>query len=113
MANDENIGGVNISITGDFSDLDAQFQAAVSKAVAEGATLAEAIQSALRPPDTGGISRAIDLVGEASIKTGIALDTLSEKVHEALESGTAASTTEAISTAQRFLEPRCPWDHYQ
>jgi hypothetical protein len=96
---DEVIGGVGITISGDFSDLDAQFQAAVAKAQSEGASLAQAIQSALRPPDTAGLTGAIDLVGEASIRTGIALDTLSQKVQAALENGTAASTTEAITQA--------------
>src|SRR5215472_6009432 len=70
MADENVIGGVKVQITGDFSDLQDQFAAAVAVAVAGGATLAEAL--AASQPILEGVAQAtqqaaeqLNLFGEA------------------------------------------------
>lgn len=62
----EELGGLSLPITADFSGLDADFQAAVALAVSQGATLAEAINRALQLPDTTPLQDALALIGGAS-----------------------------------------------
>ena len=55
MADDtESIGSVSVKIVGDFSALEAQFQAAVADARANGASVADAISQALDTLATHG-----------------------------------------------------------
>ena len=64
MAESENIGGVSISVDADFSALDAAFDAAVQRAVADGQSLSDAIASAVKAPDFSAITGAADQLGE-------------------------------------------------
>jgi hypothetical protein len=68
MADDssEMIGGVSVGIRGDFSDLGADFEAAVALAVSQGQTLAEAIQSAMATPDVTPVTDALNTIAPAA-----------------------------------------------
>lgn len=58
----EIIGGVGIGVEVDLSQIDAAFQAAVSKAVADGQSIADALASAVKAPDISGITGSVDQV---------------------------------------------------
>ena len=62
----EIIGGVVVTVGADFSDLDAQFEAAVARAVADGSTLAEAISAAMKVPDASAVVDAFSQAGAAA-----------------------------------------------
>lgn len=64
--NSEIIGGIGVTIRGDFGDLGADFDAAVALAVQQGATLAEAIQSAMARPDVTPVTDAMNAIGPAA-----------------------------------------------
>lgn len=66
MAEDEVIGGVAITIRGDYSQLGADFDAAVTEAVAAGSTLAEAISNTLAQADSSAATQAFADVGTAA-----------------------------------------------
>lgn len=102
MANSEDIGGISIGIGADFSEVDAQFQAAIAKFIAEGKTLAEAIQAAVAAPDVSGLA---DALGQG----GAAAQTLADKmdaVRTAAESyaGSVASVRAAQADADEELK---------
>lgn len=63
--NNEIIGGVGVNISGDFSDLAGDFEAAVALAVSQGQTLAEAIQSAMATPDVTPVTDALESIAPA------------------------------------------------
>ncbi len=65
-SNAENIGAVSVSVQADYSGLQQDFDAAVALAVANGASLREAINSALQLPDTTPLEDAMKALGEAS-----------------------------------------------
>lgn len=90
MADDsESIGGVHVNITGDFSEVQAAFDAALSKALADGQTFAEAFSTAFnRVPDLLAATRSsITSVGNAAVTAaadvrefGASLDATGENV---------------------------------
>lgn len=80
---DEEIGGVSIGIKADFSDLDAQFEAAVARAVAEGQTLAEAIQAAMKAPDASAVTGAFDQLGAAAQQAAASLQPVADEAQAA------------------------------
>ncbi len=66
MANSEDIGSVRISVAGDFSSLESDFQQAFQKAQDQGATLASVIQDAVKAPDVGPLNDALSSIGEGA-----------------------------------------------
>ena len=56
---DESIGGVSIQITGDFSGLDSQFQAAVQQAQQDSQAISAAIESGIKGPDLSGFNDSL------------------------------------------------------
>ena len=85
----ESLGGVSIKVSGDFSQADQAFEAAVSRYVAAGKTLAEAISSAMAevPSVAAAAAGAIDRVAIAAANAaanvrefGVALDATNENV---------------------------------
>lgn len=70
MADNENIGGVGINVTADFSDLDAQFDAAIQKAQQRSDAMAAAIQDGVKAPDVSPVTGALDQIGTAAQATG-------------------------------------------
>lgn len=79
--NTENIGGVSVSITGDYSQLAGDFDAAVALAVSKGATLAEAIKSAMAVPDTAPLTQAFGVVGDSAVTAAGQLKLFDEAAH--------------------------------
>jgi hypothetical protein len=64
--NNEIIGGIGVNVSADFSDLGADFDAAVALAVSQGQTLAEAIQSAMATPDVTPVTDALESIAPAA-----------------------------------------------
>lgn len=78
----EIIGGIGIEIDGDFSKLDAAFEAAVAKAVSEASTLADAIQKAIAP-SMEGLAGAFDSAAASIGKLGDAANQAGPAVQNA------------------------------
>lgn len=70
MAANEDIGGVSISVGADFSDLDAQFDAAIQKAQQRSGAMASAIQDGVKAPDVTPVTNALDKIGESAQSAG-------------------------------------------
>lgn len=70
MADGENIGGVNITVGADFSDLDTAFDAAVQKAQQRADAMAQAIQDGVKAPDVSPVTNALDDIGTEAQKVG-------------------------------------------
>lgn len=86
---DEIIGGVAISVTGDYSDLEAAFQEALAQAQSDGDKLAAAIQNSVGTPDVSGITGAFEQVSESATQTG-------QSVANALDIQIAAPDVSAV-----------------
>lgn len=102
---DEVIGGVAITISGDFSQLEQDFQQAVSQAQQDGTALASAIQSAVAAPDTGPLKDALSGIGEGASESLAALSQALQGVSgEAEAAGTAISQAfEGVSAPAEAL----------
>ena len=96
----ENVGGISISVTGDFSPLDADFQAAVADVQAQGDRLAQAIQDAIKAPDATQVTDAISSIGDAATAQQAPLDNFQTWVNSLFRPETeadAASFSSAIA----------------
>lgn len=103
MADTENIGGVSVSITGDYSQLASDFDAAVALAVSKGATLAEAIQSAMAVPDTAPLTQAFGAVGDAAVSAAGQLSLFDQAAH--VDYSDAAGQLNLFATEMESLGP--------
>lgn len=103
MANDsESIGGIGIDLGLNMGGLQADFDAAVSLAVSKGATLAEAINQALKLPDTTPLSDALAQIGAATDATAGKLDAMAGQLNSvAAAAQNYAGSAEAILQAQK------------
>lgn len=101
--NTENIGGVSVSITGDYSELASDFDAAVALAVSKGATLAEAIQSAMAVPDTAPLTQAFSQVGDAAVSAAGQMQLFDEATH--VDYSDAAGQLNLFSTELESIGP--------
>lgn len=98
----EIIGVVAVEITGDYSGLQSDFDAAVAIAVAKGATLGEAINAALKLPDTTPLTDALALIGTASDTTAGQLGAMSSALDAVATSAqNYAGSAESIIQAQK------------
>ncbi len=96
----EEVGGLSLPITADFSGLDADFQAAIATAVSEGATLAEAINRALQLPDTTPLQDALRVMGEASTTAAGQLGAMGDAATQAgAAAGGAAANVNTLGDA--------------
>lgn len=96
MAADENIGGVNISVGADFSDLDAQFDAAIAKAQQRSSAMADAIQDGVKAPDVSPVTNALDSIGASAQSAG-------QTIQEALKLEAPTLDTSQITGALSAL----------
>lgn len=98
----ETIGGVVVEITGDYSGLQSDFDAAVAIAVSKGATLGEAINAALKLPDTTPLTDALAVIGAQSDAAASHLEGMASAMESAASAaGTFSSAAEDILQSQR------------
>ncbi len=88
-SNAENIGAVSVSVQADYSGLKQDFEAAIALAVSQGATMREAINSALKLPDTTPIQDALLALDAATKEASGGFDQVAAS---AKEFGAAANT---------------------
>lgn len=97
---DEQIPGIQIPITADFSDLDAAFDAAVARALADSQNMASAIASAMSTtPDISGITGAVDQVDAAWKQLGQDVSKSTDVSLTAPDTSAVTESLAAIATA--------------
>ncbi len=99
---DEKIGGVSIGVEADFSDLNAQFDRAISAAVAESKKMGDALANAFRTPDAGPVAQGFAAMGSAADDAAKEIDNSSQALDRARDAlGRFVSSSKEAEAALR------------
>lgn len=100
---DETIGGIQIPITADFSDLGPEMDQAIAEAKTKSDQIASAITEALSDIRTDGVTTALMKLGEAASVGADGVEKLAARMDELTSSGAVASQEEALAQALQEL----------